>query len=268
MGNPTADSIKVSEYLEKLKKGSKIHIATLAKELGVGWHVVNNQLKNFKGKFEVLEGTNPWFDPKTRLPYTKDGIRFEPKLFQYSKNNTMQNKRFWQSQTTGEWKVLTVKGTRPNDVRTIHPFKSKEGALKFFEDYKIKTSGESGKIRRYLDAEIAKSGGKKLSFASAKDLKTKANSTIGSSDLTTILKEPKYVNQVKKFPLREAYIKPFTEAQKKSLVGMPSQNETLKNGILKIISMELKKKFRQKEIENFIKINGTAPSRRALEIWI
>ena len=219
MAIPTADSIKVSEYLEKLKKGSKIHIATLAKELGVAWHVIWHQLKNFKGKFEVLEGKNPWFDPKTRLPYTKDGIRFEPKLFQYSKNNTIQNKRLWQSQTTGEWKVLTQKGTRPNEVRTIHPFKSKEGALKFFEDYKIKTSGEMGKIRRYLDAEIAKSGGKKLSFASAKDLKTKANSTIGSSDLTAILKESKYVNQVKKFPLRETYIKPFTEAQKKSLVG-------------------------------------------------
>jgi len=187
MTNVTADFLKVGNYLKKLKKGSKIHIGTLAKELGVAWHVVNNQLKNFKGKFEILEGTNPWYDPKTRLPYTKDGIRFEPKLFQYSgKGGKLQNKNLWQNQTTGEWRVLTVTGTRPDDFRKIHPFKSKEGALKFFEDYKIKTSGESGKIRRFLDEEIKKAGGKKLSFASAQDLKTKAKSTAGSSELWDI----------------------------------------------------------------------------------
>jgi len=115
MGTPTANSTKVSEYLEKLKKGSKIHIATLAKELGVDWHVVNNQLeRHFKGKFEILEGKNPWYDPKTRLPYTQHGIRFEPKLFQYyDKDGKIQNRSFWQTQTTkggatvGEWNVLT-----------------------------------------------------------------------------------------------------------------------------------------------------------------
>ena len=189
MGKYTANSIKVSEYLEKLKKGSKIHIGTLAKELGVGYAVVFQQIKkNFKGKFEILEGKNPWYDPKTRLPYTKDGIRFEPKLFQYyGKEGKVQNRSFWQTQSTkggatvGEWNVLTEGKKNKKDWKKIYKFKNKEDAVKFHEDYKIKTSGEIGKLRRYLDAEIAKSGGKKLSFASLKDLKTKANSKILNS---------------------------------------------------------------------------------------
>ena len=226
-GRQTANSIKVDKHLEKFKKGSKIHISSTAKELGVGYAVVHNQLKRkFKGKFEVLEGENPWYDRKTRLPYTKDGIRFEPKLFQYyDKDGKIQNRSFWQTQATkggatvGEWNVLTEgrKGGKTWDK--IYKFPTKAAALKFHEDYKIKTSGEVGKLRRYLDAEIAKSGGKKLSFASAKDLKTKANSKVLDSEVWATLNEnPKYKNKVNPFPLRQAYIKPFTAAQKKSLM--------------------------------------------------
>ena len=49
----TEDSNKVKNYLTRLKKGSKIHIATLATKLGVKNHVVLNQLeRHFKGKFD------------------------------------------------------------------------------------------------------------------------------------------------------------------------------------------------------------------------
>ena len=226
-GRQTANSIKVDKHLEKLKKGSKLHIGSTAKELGVGYAVVHDRLKKkFKGRFEVLEGENPWYDRKTRLPYTKDGIRFEPKLFQYyDKDGKVQNRGLWQTQSTkggatvGEWNVLTEgrKGGKTWDK--IYKFPTKAAALKFREDYKIKTSGEVGKLRRYLDAEIAKSGGKKLSFASAKDLKTKANSKILDSEVWATLNEnPKYKNKVNPFPLRQAYTKPFTKVQKQSLM--------------------------------------------------
>ena len=114
-GRKTANSIKVNNYLKELKKGSKINVGTLAKELGVDYAVVDNQIKrNFKGKFKLLEAKDLWFDPKTRLPYTKDGIKFEPKFFRYyGKDGKVQNRRLWQTQETtqagkiGEWKVLT-----------------------------------------------------------------------------------------------------------------------------------------------------------------
>jgi len=218
-GTDTANSIKVSNYLNKLKEGSKIHIGTLAKELEVSYAVIWNQLKKFEGKFEILEGAFPWYDPKTRLPYTKDGIKFEPKLFQYpGKEGVLQNRALWQNQTTGEWRVLTEGKKEGETWKKRYTFKNKEDAVKFFEEYKIKTSGEIGKLRRYLDAEIAKSGGKKLSFASALDLQKKANTAVDFAEISTLLKTPKYIDRVKKFPLREAYIKPFTKGQKQSLI--------------------------------------------------
>jgi len=220
----TADSLKVRNYLNGLKKGSKIHISTLAKELGVKHSVVYQQVKrNFKGKFEILEGANPWYDPKTRLPYTKDGIKFEPKLFQYyDKNGRVQNRSFWQTQTikggtVGDWNVLTEGKKDGKTWDKIYRFKNKEDALKFHEDYKIKTSGEIGKLRRYLDAEIAKSGGKKLSFASMKDLQTKAKTAVTHSEVSTLLGSPEYRDRVKKFPATIKYDKPFTDLQRKSL---------------------------------------------------
>jgi len=218
-GTDTANSIKVSNYLSKLKEGSKIHIGTLAKELEVSYAVIWNQLKKFEGKFEILEGAFPWYDPKTRLPYTKDGIKFEPKLFQYpGKEGVLQNRALWQNQTTGEWRVLTEGKKEGETWKKRYTFKNKEDAVKFFEEYKIKTSGEIGKLRRYLDAEIAKSGGKKLSFASALDLQKKSNTAVDFAEISTLLKTPKYIDRVKKFPLREAYIKPFTKGQKQSLI--------------------------------------------------
>ena len=127
----TADSMKVRNYLNGLKKGSKIHISTLAKELEVKHNVVYQQIKkNFKGKFEILQGKNPWYDPKTRLPYTKDGIKFEPKLFQYyDKDGRIQNRKFWQTQTTkggatiGEWNVFTEGKKNKKDWHKLVKFK-------------------------------------------------------------------------------------------------------------------------------------------------
>ena len=211
----TESSIKVRNYLTRLKKGSKIHIATLAKKLGVTWSAVHNQLQNFKGKFEILRGENPWFDPKTRLPYTKDGIKFEPKFFQYSVDGKTQNQKLWQSSKTGEWKVELQKGTsgQPGRTTKIFPFNTKAAAFKFYEDKKI-YRGEIGKLRRFLDNEIRKAKGKKLSFTSHLDLNTQAGSKVLSSEISQLIKEPKYLNKIKTFPLRAAFEKPLTEAQK------------------------------------------------------
>ena len=120
--------------------------------------------------------------------------------------------------TIGEWNVLTEGKKNKKDWTKIYKFKNKEDAVKFLEDYKNKTSGKIGKLRRYLDAEIAKSGGKKLSFASMKDLQTKAKTAVNHSEVSTLLGLPKYINRVNPFPLRETYITPFTKAQKQSLM--------------------------------------------------
>ena len=140
---PTEESIKVKNYLKKLKAGSRINTTLLAKQLDVPAHVVDTQLSDsFPNKFK----RGKLWDPKTKRAFTYDGVKYEPKLFQYvGKNGITQNQRFWQNPPThknpGEWNVAATR------VDPKSEFKTKDDALKFIEDKKIDYSGDRGKLR-------------------------------------------------------------------------------------------------------------------------
>ena len=209
----TPDSRKVRAYLEKLKPGSRIHVSSIAEELNVSRNVVDDQISlNFKNKFK--RSKRP-YDTETRRAFTKDGIKFEPKLFKYkNKQGVVKNQYFYQDATTGEWKVQyreTKGGVRGY---VIESFKTKDGALQFKENREATGGGNAGKLRRYLDEAFIKNKGKKLTFASLKDVAIKAGiPTMLDTDVSRVLRFDEYTKKVKKFPHQLAAEKPLNKIQ-------------------------------------------------------
>ena len=93
-GSSTPEATKVKNHLKNLTSGSRINVILLARELDVPEHVVQTQLDEFfPNKFK----RGKLYDPKSRRAFTYDGIKYDPKLFQYNKQGVTQNQTFWQN---------------------------------------------------------------------------------------------------------------------------------------------------------------------------